>query len=239
MNIKQLLGTQAYWTINKEMAKMLGIYPTLLLQHFIDLDESFFKGMESGFYQQQQRLEKDLPMSISQIRNATSFLVKEGLINVKRVGVPPKYHYSLNYETIGTLIFKDELSKRLEALQERLRIKDIKETNNKDNTNISDVSSDDDIKGKMFFKLVDMYPKNRIGNRQHGLKKFKTLDIEEAKLALVNLKRYLKVAGTYVKNLQNYITEECWSESWLKAEETKSTSSNINKPDTKTISIEF
>ena len=101
-------------------------------------------------------------------------------------------------------------------------------SNNNINNNI-DVPSVDDIKGKLFFKLTDMYPKNRIGNRQHGLKKFKTLDIEQGKLALKNLSRYLDIAGEYVKNLQNYITEECWTEAWLKAEkETKSKKANIN-----------
>lgn len=104
--------------------------------------------------------------------------------------------------------------------------------NNNTRDNIIDVSSDDDIKGKIFFKIVELYPKNRIGNRQHGLKKFKTLDIDQAKLAAVNLKRYLAVAGNYVKNLQNYITEECWSEAWLKAEETKQINKNITNTKT-------
>ena len=99
--------------------------------------------------------------------------------------------------------------------------------NNNTRDNIIDVPSEDNIKGKIFFKIVDLYPKNRIGNRQHGLKKFKTLDIDQAKLAATNLKRYLKVSGQYVKNLQNYITEECWSEEWLKLEETKSKSKDI------------
>lgn len=102
-------------------------------------------------------------------------------------------------------------------------INQIVKDNTTSNNNTSNNIIDDDILGKIFFKIVELYPKNRIGNRQHGLKKFKTLDIKEAKLAAVNLKRYLKVAGPYVKNLQNYITEECFSESWLKAEETKST----------------
>jgi len=92
-------------------------------------------------------------------------------------------------------------------------------SNNNTSNNIIDVPSEDDIKGKMFFKLVDMYPKNRIGNRQHGLKKFKQLDIHKAKLALVNLNRYLAVAEGYVKSLQNYITEDCYTEDWLAGEE--------------------
>lgn len=111
--------------------------------------------------------------------------------------------------------------------------------NNNTRDNIIDVPSEDNIKGKIFFKIVDLYPKNRIGNRQHGLKKFKTLDIDQAKLAATNLKRYLKVAGQYVKNLQNYITEECWSEEWLVAEETKLKKQSKTDINTKTFKAQY
>jgi hypothetical protein len=104
-------------------------------------------------------------------------------------------------------------------------------SNNTRSNNKLDDSSVNDIKGKIFFKIVELYPANRIGNRQHGLKKFNKLDIEQAKLCALNLKRYLKAAGTYVKSLQNYIEEECWTEEWLKAEETKS--KKLNKTNTK------
>ena len=100
---------------------------------------------------------------------------------------------------------------------------------------------DDDIMGKIFFKIVELYPKNRVGNRQHGLKKFKQLDINQAKLAATNLKRYLTVAGEYVKSLQNYIDQECYSEAWLKAEEEtklKKTSITNNKSKTFTTNYE-
>ncbi len=100
------------------------------------------------------------------------------------------------------------------------------------NNNINNNITDDDYYGKIFFKIVDSYPANRIGNRQHGLKKFKQLSKEDAKLAASNLKRYLKVAGTFVKNLQNYITEECWSEAWLTAEENKNKKQDTNSTKT-------
>lgn len=110
--------------------------------------------------------------------------------------------------------------------------------NDKGNTTSNNTTSnnilDDDIKGKIFFRIVDAYPANRIGNRQHGLKKFKQLDIEEAKLAAVNLKRYLAITGQYTKSLQNYIDQKCFSEDWLKAEEkTKrnKTNTTINNAD--------
>jgi len=95
--------------------------------------------------------------------------------------------------------------------------------NNTSNNNI------DEVLGKIFFKIVEMYPKNRVGNRQHGLKKFKDLDIEQAKLAIKNLNRYLTVANGYVKSLQNYITEECFTEEWLQAEEKNKTKKDNTK----------
>lgn len=100
--------------------------------------------------------------------------------------------------------------------------------NNTSNNNINNNTNIDDVKGKVFFEIVNRYPKNRVGNRQHGLKKFIQLDTEECKLALKNLNRYLAVAGTYVKNLQNYITEECFTEEWL-AEEERNKKAKDNK----------
>ncbi len=116
-------------------------------------------------------------------------------------------------------------------------------TSEQDNTINNNTTSnniiDDDILGKIFFKIVELYPKNRIGNRQHGLKKFKQLDINQAKLAATNLKRYLTVAGQYVKSLQNYIDQECYSETWLKAEEeTKLKKTNITD-NTKTFTTNY
>ena len=103
------------------------------------------------------------------------------------------------------------------------------------NNIVLDVPSEDDFYGKIFFKIVDNYPANRIGNRQHGLKKFKTLSRENAKLAATNLKRYLKLSEGFHKALQNYIEEECWSEAWLLAEENKNKVDTKYKSDGKTI----
>jgi len=96
------------------------------------------------------------------------------------------------------------------------------------NTSINNTSINiiDDVHKKMFFKLVEMYPNNRIGNRQHGLKKWLQLSEEDMKLALLNLKEYLNMVGPYSKSLQNYITERCFSKEWLAAE--KKTKQNKN-----------
>jgi hypothetical protein len=68
------------------------------------------------------------------------------------------------------------------------------------------------------------------------------LSKQDAKLAAKNLKRYLNLAGGFVKSLQNYIQEECYSEEWLKAEElnkSKKQNTNNNKVSTKTLNENY
>jgi hypothetical protein len=237
MNLKQLIGNNAYWTINKELARDIGLEATLLLQHLIDLEENYFKG---EFWQTSESLQESVFLSKYLISKSIKVLEDKGYIEVENKvpnnsnKISKVYHFNILKETISRAFNQQELITLTDVGQNSLptKVKEFnqvdKENNNKEKTNkVLDVPSDDDIKGKMFFKLVDMYPKNRVGNRQHALKKFKGLDIEQAKLALVNLKRYLNVAGTYIKNLQNYITEECYTEAWLTLEETKSKPKDI------------
>lgn len=111
--------------------------------------------------------------------------------------------------------------------------------NNTSNNNTSNNITDDDrlvrIENLYWKKLVPAYPPNRIGNRQHGIKKWLQLEERDMVLAIKNLDRYLNVAGSYVKSLQNYLTERCFAEEWLKAEEETKAKKNdtTKKPDTK------
>lgn len=215
MSIKKILGLQSYWQINKELAREIGLEATLLLQHLVDLKENHFK-KGTPFYQQQKRLAKELGLSEYQIRNATKKLVEYNFVSVKREGIPPKYHWTIhdvNLYSFFNLTYKDEEIEPLKVKKVNHKHKEKQDTNKNNNTNI------DDVYGKLFFKLVDMYPKNRIGNRQQNLKKFKGLSIEECKLSLKNLQRYLDVAEGYNKSLSNYITEKVFTEEWLAAEE--------------------
>ena len=224
-SLKKILGTQAYWIVNKELAKKLGLGETLLLQHFIDL-ETLLADEGKPFYQQKDRILDKVPISKYKFTEYCKTLQKHDLLTIVKRGVPAKNHYTLSHDKIFNLLSTSQLPSS--PLDDQPVVD---KDNNKKIKNKED-NIDDDILGKIFFKIVELYPKNRIGNRQHGLRKFKQLDIDQAKLAATNLKRYLKVAGEYVKSLQNYIEQECYSEAWLKAEEktkTKKTSITDNK----------
>jgi len=169
--------------INKELAREIGLEATLLLQHLIDLRENHFKA-GTPFYQQQKRLSAELGLSEYQIRNATKTLVERGFVTVKREGIPPKYHWTLhesNLYSFFSLTYKGEEIEPIKVKKVDHKHKEKQDTKKNDNTNI------DDVIGKIFFKLVDLYPQNRIGNRQHNLKKFGELSIDECKLSLKTL----------------------------------------------------
>ena len=228
-NIKKILGTQAYWIVNKELSKKLGLGQTLLLQHFIDL-ETLLADEGKPFYQQKDRILEKVPISKYKFTEYCKTLQEHGLLSIVKRGVPAKNHYTLSHDKIFSLLSTSQLPSSPLVVKPVVDKDNNKKIKNKED-NI------DDIKGRIFFKIVELYPKNRIGNRQHGLKKFKKLDINQAKLAATNLKRYLKVAGQYVKSLQNYILEECYTEAWLSAEETNTNKSNITN--TKTFTQDY
>jgi len=213
MKLKQVIGNQAHWTINKELANELGLDATIVLQHFIDLQYNFFE--DGGFYQQQGRLVKDLPLTLDYLRKATNILKSKGFVTIVKRGVPAKNHYTVNEKQVLSFLLGTTSHASEAPLDEPLGHDQDKETNKTKKQK----TKSDEVLGKIFFKIVEVYPKNRIGNRQHGLKKFQKLDIKQAKLAGKNLKRYLDVAGKFVKNLQNYIEEECYTEEWLKLQE--------------------
>ena len=250
MNLKKLIGVGSYWTINKSLAKEVGLEATLILQHLIDLEENYFKG---EFWQKSNSIQESTGLSKFLVKKALTSLSNAELLSIElrlpkgSDGISKCYHFTLLKENIGKVFNLCELKNLTDTSKESLppkvkefdrvdKEKEDKEKLNKEN--ILDVTSDEDYYGKIFFKIVDNYPANKIGNRQHGLKKFKLLTKDNAKLAAVNLKRYLATANEprFIKSLQNYIEEQCFSKAWLEAKEMEN---NNNKPDTNTFTGKY
>ena len=103
---------------------------------------------------------------------------------------------------------------------------DINTSKNTTSINTIDAATSfDDLRKKLYWeRLLPGYPTNRVGNRQHILKKWMKLTDQEMGLAIKNKERYLKLAGAYVKSLSNYIDERCFTEEWLDAETKRQTS---------------
>lgn len=250
IQIQKLLSIDGYWTINKHLAKMYGYTATVLLQQLIELQCEYFPN--GDFYQQQDELAKKLGITEKVLVNARKKLTDgkdNPIVLIARRGHGAKYYYTVLLDNI-TELFESYNSESSNITKGHIRKEQISTANRKKQEQkeiiqkeVLDVPSvDNDIKdwyGRVYFRIVNAYPKNRIGNRQHGLKKFNALTKEEAKLAALNLTRYLKVAGPFVKQLQNYIAEQCFTEEWLQAEELNQKSKNKTNNDTKTFEQDY
>jgi hypothetical protein len=229
--IKHILGTNAHWTINKQLANTIGLHETILLQHLIDLQESFFE--DGGFYQQDERLLNDLPFTIHHIKQSRAVLKQKELITVKAKGLPAKNHYTVNVDKVLELIGLKYVDENPASELPRTPLASHQNpgnTNNKDNTNNKETNKENNKKISIVYdRLISVYPKNRVNSKDPVMKLLTKMDDDTLKLVVNNLNRYLKVAGEYVKNLRNYIEHGAYTEEWLSAEETKLTKKNTNQ----------
>ena len=252
-DVQKLLSINGYWTINKHLARKFGFTATALLQQLIELQCNNFPN--GDFYQQQDNLADKLGISEKILVSARKKLVDANLLIARR-GYGAKYYYTVLLDNISEFFEVEDSESsnvtkgNLPSLQnvpanikkqkhKEIKHKEVLDVPSTSNDTNDVINKEEEAKAKIFFKLVDMYPKNKIGNRQHGLKKFKALDIKEALAAIKNLDRYLKTVDEpkYIKSLLNYIDQQCWDEEYLKLEETKSKPKDIT--DTKNFSTEY
>lgn len=95
--LSKTLGKHAYWTLNKQLVKTIGLEASLILQHIIDLQNVFEK---DEIFQSQPDMAKELGISEYAVKNRIPELVELGLITVIKKGVPCKNYYSTNDEKI-------------------------------------------------------------------------------------------------------------------------------------------
>lgn len=237
MKLKQLIGSQAYWIVNKELANNIGLDATVLLQHLIDLQEEFFKN--GNFYQQQERLLETLPLKLKAFRAARKVLQDKKLITYKRGHQAKNYYTVLNenvLEVLGINInssnsdcsdssnsdcsdssksTSSNSSKSNSGIPQTVRINN---NNNKDTNTAYD---------NIYNKLIEDWPKTRIQSKGPVIKYLKTKSKEDITSILKNKSRYLKANDGYVKNIRNYLEHEDWTDTSIKEYETKPKSSTI------------
>tara|TARA_R110000796_G_C14510968_1_gene429873 strand:- start:661 stop:1362 length:702 start_codon:yes stop_codon:yes gene_type:complete len=228
-SLKKILGTQAYWIVNKELAKKLGLGETLLLQHFIDL-ETLLADEGKPFYQQKDRILDKVPISKYKFTEYCKTLQKHDLLTIVKRGVPAKNHYTLSHDKIFNLLSTSQLPSS-PLVNEPVVDKDKNQEDKNKEDNKTNTKWD-----ILYDKIIVGYPKNRLQSKTPVIKLLKNLSKEEISLIIRNKDRYLKASNGYTKNLRKYIEEECWSESWLKAEEETKTKKTSITDNTKTFS---
>ena len=105
---KNVLSQSAHWNINKKLNREIGIVPCLLLSDLISKFEYFenrnMLDKDGGFFNIKDNIEEDTGLSAHDQRKALKVLEDKNLIKVKRVGIPSKFHYYINFDNIINLL---------------------------------------------------------------------------------------------------------------------------------------
>lgn len=100
-NIKKLMGKNAHWTINKTLAREIGLVETLILQHIIDLQCVW---SVTEVFQSYGDMAEELGISEYSIKNSIPKLKKLGLISVQRKSVGFRNFYKVNEDVVMYLM---------------------------------------------------------------------------------------------------------------------------------------
>jgi hypothetical protein len=100
--MKHLLSSSAFLVLNKSIATRLGLNSAILLADLISKEEYFIaKGMTDGwFFNTEANIELDTTLTAYQQRKSLKTLKKEGLIEVKRKGIPAKQFFKINEQQV-------------------------------------------------------------------------------------------------------------------------------------------
>ena len=194
MSILQLIAQGNFITYNKEIAKKFGVNSAILLGAMCSYQVSF-DGNE--FYKEQYKIAEDTALSEYEIKKALKVLKDNGIVNVKRKGVPSQNYYFVNADKLGDILLTSELKfNRLESQNLTDYITNNTITNNTNN------NKEKDIKKKTFvaptFEEVKEYAKNR--NR---------LDLAQKFYDYYTAGNWIDAKGNKVKNWkQKFITWE-------------------------------
>lgn len=101
MYIIDLLANDNYTIVNKTIAKKIGIENALLLGTLCSLQKTF-KGKQ--FYRPESQLIEDTFLTLYSLRKCKNELVKLGILEVEKKGLPAKHFFKINEDAIKKLL---------------------------------------------------------------------------------------------------------------------------------------
>jgi hypothetical protein len=114
--MKHLLSSTAFLVLNKQLARQIGLNAAILLADLISKEEYFIsRGMTDGwFFNTESNIEVDTTLNSYHQRKCIKILKKEGMIEVKRKGIPAKQYFKINEEQVlqilNNLSFKNSIT---------------------------------------------------------------------------------------------------------------------------------
>ncbi|CAL7895125.1 hypothetical protein [Fusobacterium necrophorum] len=105
-SIKQLLKSNSFFVLNKQLVKVLGIETAFLLSVLSEAEEQLADD-EGWFYQTSSTIEEITGLSNHKQTVSIEKLIKLEILEQKNMGVPCKRYFKISFEKIENLVFKN------------------------------------------------------------------------------------------------------------------------------------
>lgn len=99
--------SEGYLTVNKSLIKVMGLVPAVLLSNYIDKHlyfEKKYPDNDGWFYLTHEQQIDQLNIGETVIRKYKHYLVKQGILTIKRRGVPSKEWLKIHIEKLNELV---------------------------------------------------------------------------------------------------------------------------------------
>jgi hypothetical protein len=160
--IKQLLMSNNYWVLNKEMVKLFGLEAAFLLSNFAEA-ETLMADDEGWFYQTSDTVESMTTLSRHKQDQAVKALEKTGVLEKSVRGLPPKRYFRINYECLTNLFVKNQqinmsrIDKSICKKSATNKELSNKELSNKEHDNKAEASLEAEKKSFDYKKVLELY----------------------------------------------------------------------------------
>lgn len=104
MDLHNILSQEAFWTVNKAIAKIVGVESALLLSDLVS-KEKYFRDKnqidnEGYFYNTTENIQDDTTLSVKVQKRCIDTLIKAGYIDYKLKGLPARKSFKINHENV-------------------------------------------------------------------------------------------------------------------------------------------
>ena len=139
MDIRKLIATNGFITVNKEIARCLGLEEAVLLGELAGKsnywEDRNLLDEEGFFFATAEDIEHQTSLSAYKQRTAFKNLESKGIIETKFKGVPPKKYFKINIEKLDSYL-SNSLTVNSKKIKE-LTLKNFDTNNNITNNNIT------------------------------------------------------------------------------------------------------
>lgn len=134
--LKQILGQNSHWQVNKDISRAFGIEAAVLLSDLID--KWIYHGYPEWFYNTSDNIQNDTTLTRRQQEKVIGILQSNQLIEFEVRGTPPKKHFKVLENNILN-VFKEALSQNVQNVQINLAETYKLNCTNRTNKNVQNV----------------------------------------------------------------------------------------------------